>query len=114
VFLRAQEERRGQAEKASGSKTRVFFHEIGQMLKNHWRLSIYAVLLMAGFNFLSHGSQDLYPTYLQASKGFSKFDATVATIIGNCGAIAYVAIISIFERSLTIWFDAVGVQSPDH
>jgi len=43
---------------------------------------------MTGFNFLSHGSQDLYPTYLQAGKGFSKFDATVATIIGNCGAIA--------------------------
>ncbi len=37
-----------------------------------------------GFNFLSHGSQDLYPTYLTKSKGFSDHDATVATIIGNC------------------------------
>jgi hypothetical protein len=42
-----------------------------------------------GFNFLSHGSQDLYPTYLQTTKGFNSYHATVATIIGNCGAIAY-------------------------
>ena len=33
---------------------------------------------------MSHGSQDLYPTYLQSSKGFSAHNATVATIIGNC------------------------------
>ena len=89
-FLRAEEEKQDQIEKPVQSKTRVFFHEVKQMLKNHWLLAIYAVLLMSGFNFLSHGSQDLYPTYLQESKGFSKFNATVATIIGNCGAIAYV------------------------
>lgn len=58
------------------------------MLKKHWLLCIYAILLMTGFNFLSHGSQDLYPTYLTNSKGISTHDATVATIIGNCGAIA--------------------------
>lgn len=93
VFLRARAEKQAQNEESTQSKTRVFFHEIGQMLKNHWLLSIYAVLLMSGFNFLSHGSQDLYPTYLEASKGFTKFNATVATIIGNCGAIAYVTLI---------------------
>lgn len=42
----------------------------------------------SGFNFLSHGSQDLYPTYLETSKGLSAHAATIATIIGNCGAIA--------------------------
>ncbi|KAF9646665.1 MFS general substrate transporter [Thelephora ganbajun] len=88
VFLRARREKQTGVEKSSKSKTRIFFHEIGQMLKNHWQLCIYAVLLMSGFNFLSHGSQDLYPTYLVDSKGFTKFNATVATIIGNCGAIA--------------------------
>ena len=45
----------------------------------------------SGFNFFSHGSQDLYPTYLQTTKGFDSYHATVATIIGNCGAIAYVS-----------------------
>jgi len=87
VFLRARA-----AEKASGTstkgKTKIFLRETKEMLKRHWLLCIYAVLLMTGFNFLSHGSQDLYPTYLQVSKNFSVHNATVATIIGNCGAIA--------------------------
>jgi len=63
-------------------------HETKIMLKRHWILCIYALLLMTGFNFLSHGSQDLYPTYLENSKGFNSHQATIATIIGNCGAIA--------------------------
>jgi SHS family lactate transporter-like MFS transporter len=69
-------------------KTKIFLKETKAMLKRHWLLCIYAVLLMTGFNFLSHGSQDLYPTYLTISKGMSSHNATVATIIGNCGAIA--------------------------
>jgi len=87
VFLRARA-----AERARGSdttkKTKIFLRETKEMLKRHWILCIYSVLLMTGFNFLSHGSQDLYPTYLQVSKNFSSHNATVATIIGNCGAIA--------------------------
>lgn len=102
VFIRAREEKKVEAEKPSQSKTRIFFHEVGQMLKNHWLLSIYAVLLMAGFNFLSHGSQDLYPTYLEQSKGFTAPKATVATIIGNCGAIAHVFFSPLLEEFLII------------
>jgi len=40
------------------------------ILKSHWRLGIYAVLLMTAFNFFSHGTQDLYPTFLQVQHGF--------------------------------------------
>jgi SHS family lactate transporter-like MFS transporter len=105
VFLRAREDRRNEAAKSTQSKTRVFFHEIGQMLKSHWLLCIYAILLMSGFNFLSHGSQDLYPTYLEQSKLFTTFDATVATIIGNCGAIAYV-----FSLGFILHFGGVSDQ----
>ncbi|KAH8114392.1 MFS general substrate transporter [Phellopilus nigrolimitatus] len=87
VFLRV---KRLEKEKGATTKhkTRVFFHETKEMLKRHWLLCVYAVLLMTGFNFLSHGSQDLYPTYLEDSKNFSSNQATIATIIGNCGAIA--------------------------
>lgn len=86
-FLRAKETDRANGTNTS-KKTKIFLHEVKEMLKRHWLLCIYAVLLMTGFNFLSHGSQDLYPTYLQQSKGFSAHNATVATIIGNLGAIA--------------------------
>ncbi|KAI0754720.1 MFS general substrate transporter [Daedaleopsis nitida] len=86
IFIRAKE-----AERARGAtttnKTKIFLRETGEMLKQHWLLCIYAVLLMTGFNFLSHGSQDLYPTYLKDAKLFTDHDATIATIIGNCGAI---------------------------
>jgi len=87
VFLKAREAERARGADTS-KKTKIFIQETKAMLKKHWLLCIYAVLLMTGFNFLSHGSQDLYPTYLQQSKGFSAHDATVATIIGNLGAIA--------------------------
>ncbi|KAJ6484052.1 carboxylic acid transporter [Mycena sanguinolenta] len=73
---------------SEGEKTRIFIRETAAMLKKHWALCIYAVLLLTGFNFLAHGSQDLYPTYLEENKDLSTHAAVVATIIGNCGAIA--------------------------
>src|SRR6202142_3934275 len=39
--------------------------------KSHWRLGIYAVILMTAFNFFSHGTQDLYPTFLQVEHKLS-------------------------------------------
>ncbi|KAF5335377.1 hypothetical protein D9611_011749 [Ephemerocybe angulata] len=88
-FLKAKAEERAKGlERTTGEKSRIFLKETGVMLKTHWMLCIYAVLLMTGFNFLSHGSQDLYPTYLQTSKNFTPHDSTIATIIGNCGAIS--------------------------
>src|SRR5215472_4740390 len=36
-----------------------------EVLRSHWQLAIYAIVLMTAFNFYSHGSQDLYPTFLQ-------------------------------------------------
>jgi len=86
VFLRAKAQDRALGD-STGKKTKVFIHQVGAMLRVHWRLCIYAILLMAGFNFLSHGSQDLYPTYLKTGKGFDNHHAIVATIIGNVGAI---------------------------
>ncbi|KZP21388.1 carboxylic acid transporter protein [Athelia psychrophila] len=86
VFRKAKELERLRGS-TTGKKTKVFIRETGHMLKKHWVLCIYAVLLMTGFNFLSHGSQDLYPTYLKSNKGLSSHDATVATIIGNVGAV---------------------------
>ncbi len=51
-------------------------------------LYIYAIVLMAAFNFMSHGSQDLYPTFLQKQKGFGIGTVTSLAIIANIGAIA--------------------------
>ncbi|HTV72285.1 MAG TPA: MFS transporter, partial [Candidatus Acidoferrales bacterium] len=50
-------------------------------------LFIYAILLMTAFNFMSHGTQDLYPTFLQKQHGFGVGQTSLITIIANIGAI---------------------------
>jgi SHS family lactate transporter-like MFS transporter len=51
-------------------------------------LFIYAIVLMAAFNFMSHGSQDLYPTFLRVQHHFDFGTTTIVTIVANLGAIA--------------------------
>src|ERR1700722_11158282 len=50
-------------------------------------LYVYAILLMAAFNFMSHGSQDLYPTFLQKQHGLATAVVGQITIFMNIGAI---------------------------
>ncbi len=57
------------------------------VLKSHWRLGIYAVVLMTAFNFFSHGTQDLYPTFLQVQHGLSPHQVGLIAVIYNIGAI---------------------------
>jgi SHS family lactate transporter-like MFS transporter len=56
---------------------KVFIAEGRVALKKHWALLTYMVLLMAGFNFMSHGSQDIYPLMLQNQYKFSPNRVTV-------------------------------------
>lgn len=49
---------------------------------------LFLVLLMTGFNAFSHGTQDLYPTFLQKDHGFSAQLTGMIAIIYNIGAIA--------------------------
>jgi SHS family lactate transporter-like MFS transporter len=55
--------------------------------RKHWKMALYLVLLMTAFNFISHGTQDLYPTFLQKSFGFGTQTTGMLTAIGNLGAI---------------------------
>src|SRR5262249_11920479 len=48
---------------------------------------VYLVLLMAAFNFLSHGTQDYYPTFLKDHFGAGTTTITVIAIIYNFGAL---------------------------
>jgi SHS family lactate transporter-like MFS transporter len=57
-----------------------------RLLLRHWKTALYVIILMTGFNFLSHGTQDLYPTFLQ-DKGFGTHATGVITAIMNVGAI---------------------------
>jgi SHS family lactate transporter-like MFS transporter len=57
------------------------------VLQSHWRLGIYAVVLMTAFNFFSHGTQDLYPTFLQLEHKMSPHAVGIIAVIYNIGAI---------------------------
>jgi SHS family lactate transporter-like MFS transporter len=56
-------------------------------LRDNWRVALYAVLLMMCFNLFSHGTQDLYPTFLQKQHGFDHATVSWITIVANLGAI---------------------------
>ena len=55
--------------------------------REHFPTLAYLVLLMACFNAFSHGSQDLYPTFLQAQHGFSARITGQIAIVMNLGAL---------------------------
>jgi SHS family lactate transporter-like MFS transporter len=57
------------------------------VVRSHWRLGIYAVLLMTAFNFFSHGTQDLYPTFLQVQHKLDPHQVGLIAVIYNIGAI---------------------------
>ncbi|WP_233863556.1 MFS transporter [Paraburkholderia adhaesiva] len=56
-------------------------------LKHNLGLSIYAIVLMTCFNFFSHGTQDLYPTFLREQHHFDPHTVQWITIVLNLGAI---------------------------
>ncbi|KAK5109633.1 hypothetical protein LTR62_006870 [Meristemomyces frigidus] len=73
--------------RAAGDNVGKTFVKEGKVaLKRHWLLLVYLVLLMAGFNFMSHGSQDLYPTMLTNQYNFSANAVTVTQVVANLGA----------------------------
>ena len=56
-------------------------------VREHLPLLLFLVVLMAAFNAFSHGSQDLYPTFLQVQHGYSAASTGAIAIVMNCGAL---------------------------
>jgi SHS family lactate transporter-like MFS transporter len=61
--------------------------EYGKAVKKNWKLFLYLVLLMSAMNLISHGTQDLYPTFLQQQRHFDPHKTAVITMISMVGAI---------------------------
>ena len=70
--------------RASGRIRRV---DLRRFLREHGSLLIYAALLMTAFNYMSHGTQDLYATYLQKQRGFNSDQTSRIAIIYAVGMI---------------------------
>jgi SHS family lactate transporter-like MFS transporter len=75
-----------EATQARQARARVGWREV--MLRPHvLRRFGYLVLLMAAFNFMSHGTQDYFPTFLEDSFGAGHTTTVVIAIVYNIGAI---------------------------
>ena len=62
----------------------------GQLMRaiaSHWRLFVFLLLLLTAMNFVSHGTQDMYPTFLERYWGFGPRERLTVTAISMIGAI---------------------------
>jgi SHS family lactate transporter-like MFS transporter len=70
------------------------------VLRRHWKLALYAVLLMTALNLFAHGTQDAYPTFLQVQHGFDVRTTGDIAIIYNIGAILGGWFFGIYSQSI--------------
>jgi SHS family lactate transporter-like MFS transporter len=79
----------------SGKTSRI---GLGRFIRQHWLLLIYAALLMTAFNYMSHGTQDLYPTFLEKQRGFGVSGKAMITIVYAFGAIVGGAVVGFHSQ----------------
>jgi len=74
-------------------RSRVDWQTYTRAIVLNWSRFLYLVLLMGMMNFISHGTQDMYPTFLQQQHGFAPqrtADFTVFSMFGAiCGGLAF-------------------------
>jgi MFS transporter, SHS family, lactate transporter len=94
IFIRMKV-KESDAWKSSGSKMnwREYFREV---LANCKRFA-YLVLLLALMNFTSHGTQDLYPTFLQRELHFDTRATAIISAISMVGALAGGTVIGLYS-----------------
>lgn len=77
-----------------------------RLLAAHWKRGLYLIVLMTAFTTFSHGTQDLYPTFLQEQHQLSTRVTGSITLLMNvgaiCGALAFGALSHRLGRQRTI------------
>src|SRR5467141_1620754 len=60
---------------------------LARTIAANWKLFLYLTVLMAMMNMVSHGTQDMYPTFLQRDWGFSPTARAALTAFSQVGAL---------------------------
>ncbi|MGO9862530.1 MAG: MFS transporter [Terriglobales bacterium] len=63
------------------------WRNLGREICSHWKLFLYLTVLMMMMNFASHGTQDMFPTFLQRQWGMRPTQRAAITAISMVGAI---------------------------
>jgi SHS family lactate transporter-like MFS transporter len=75
------------------SETHNFWSDLLIVLKRHWVLFLYVILLMTAFNAMSHGTQDMYQTFLGEQRHYGVTQKAATGIIYAVGAICGGAVV---------------------
>lgn len=83
-------------------------------LRQHGALFVYAAILMTAFNYMSHGTQDLYATFLEKQRGFGVNAKSMIAIVYAIGAICGGTVVGFLSqhwgrRRLIIWSAICGM-----
>jgi len=60
---------------------------LGRAIAANWKVFLYLTVLMAMMNMVSHGTQDMYPTFLQRDWGFGPTTRAALTAFSQVGAL---------------------------
>jgi len=84
------EQRRNRQTESAGTTSG---HESGSVavilrsVRQHWKIVVFGIVLMTAFNFFSHGTQDVYPTFLKKQHDFGADVVSTIAIAYNIAAI---------------------------
>lgn len=65
----------------------LFFRDARLAARQYWKMFLFSVLFASVYNWETHACQDIFPSYLKVQKGFTARQASLAAILGQCGAI---------------------------
>ena len=71
--------------------------EYFQLVAANWKRLAYLIALIAVMCFISHGTQDLYPTFLQHQRHFSTRTTAIISVISMLGAIAGGIVVGLYS-----------------
>ena len=61
--------------------------QLGRAIASHWKLFLFLLIMLTMMNFVSHGTQDMYPTFLERYWSFGPTQRLTVTAISMIGAI---------------------------
>jgi MFS transporter, SHS family, lactate transporter len=93
ILLNVEESDAWKAQSAQKKSWREYF----SLVAANGKLFAYLVVLMACMNFMSHGTQDLFPTFLQKQRHFSTSITSVISVISMMGAITGGILVGLFS-----------------
>ena len=87
LFIRAKVHESPVYEQQKAQAVRRSLSDTGAILRKHGGVFLYLVALMTAFTFMSHGTQDMYPTFLRKQHHFNPSTVSAIAVTLNIGAL---------------------------